>query len=162
MNHKKKRKGIRSGNPICPYCGSHTVLRSADGIYIDNSRDEMLYVCKNYPACDAYVRVQKGTTLPLGVMANRQLRELRAEAHRQFDKLYKHGYMSKADAYHWLGGVLGCPQERAHIGQLNVLSCQLVIREAKNQIAWYHKKNQQKRKEMRKHDGTDQSTTAEG
>lgn len=149
MKHNKKRKGIDNGAPRCPYCGSHTILRSADGIYYENSRKEMLYVCKNYPACDSYVRVQKGTTIPLGTVANRELRELRAEAHRQFDKLYKRGYMSKHDAYQWLSGVLDVPAKNAHIAQLSVLSCNVVIREAKKQVAWYHahkksNRNQQK------------------
>ena len=96
MKPKNKRKGIDRTAPRCPYCGSHTILRSADGIYRENARNDMLYVCKNYPVCDSYVRVQRGTKIPLGTVANRELRELRAEAHRQFDKLYKHGYMSKA------------------------------------------------------------------
>ena len=67
-----------------------------------------------------------------------ELRELRAEAHRQFDKLYKHGYMSKHDAYQWLGGILSVPAKQAHIAQLSLLSCNLVIREAKKQVNWYH------------------------
>ena len=114
MKPKNKRKGIDRTAPRCPYCGSHTILRSADGIYRENARNDMLYVCKNYPVCDSYVRVQRGTKIPLGTVANRELRELRAEAHRQFDKLYKHGYMSKHDAYQWLGGILSVPAKQAH------------------------------------------------
>ena len=57
---------------------------------------------------------------------------------RQFDKLYKHGYMSKHDAYQWLGGILSVPAKQAHIAQLSLLSCNLVIREAKKQVNWYH------------------------
>lgn len=146
MKHKNKRKEINKTAPRCPYCGSHTILRSADGIYRENPRGEMLYVCKKYPACDAYVRVQKGTAIPLGTVANRQLRELRVEAHRQFDKLYKHGYMSKQDAYQWLGGILGVSGRDAHIGQLSTLSCNLVIQEAKKQVAWYRKRSLEKEK----------------
>ena len=138
MKPKNKRKGIDRTAPRCPYCGSHTILRSADGIYRENARNDMLYVCKNYPVCDSYVRVQRGTKIPLGTVANRELRELRAEAHRQFDKLYKHGYMSKHDAYQWLGGILSVPAKQAHIAQLSLLSCNLVIREAKKQVNWYH------------------------
>ena len=149
MKQNKKRKGMDKSAPRCPYCGSHTILRSADGIYRENSRQEMLYVCKNYPACDSYVRVQKGTTIPLGTVANRELRELRAEAHRQFDKLYKRGYMSKHDAYQWLGGILGVPAKNAHIAQLSVLSCNLVIQEAKKQVSWYHDRNQRNRQQKR-------------
>lgn len=146
MKQKNKRKGIDRNAPRCPYCGSHTILRSADGIYRENSRNEMLYVCKNYPAFDAYVRVQKGTTIPLGTVANRELRELRAEAHRQFDKLFLRGYMSKHDAYQWLGGILGVPANQAHIGQLSVLACNLVIREVAKQAAWYHDRQRRKQK----------------
>ena len=49
MKPKNKRKGIDRTAPRCPYCGSHTILRSADGIYRENARNDMLYVCKNYP-----------------------------------------------------------------------------------------------------------------
>ena len=77
MKPKNKRKGIDRTAPRCPYCGSHTILRSADGIYRENARNDMLYVCKNYPVCDSYVRVQRGTKIPLGTVANRELRELR-------------------------------------------------------------------------------------
>lgn len=147
MKHKSKRKGIEKSAPRCPYCGSHTIYRSADGIYRENTRNEMLYVCKNYPRCDSYVRVQPGTRIPLGTVANRELRELRIEAHRQFDKLHKRGYMSKHDAYQWLGGVLGVTAREAHIGQLSMLSCNLVIREAKKQVEWYLQKKTNKTKE---------------
>lgn len=57
----KKRKGITGGIHRCPYCGGSVVYRSADGIYKDNSRGTMLYVCSHYPDCDAYVRVHAGT-----------------------------------------------------------------------------------------------------
>ena len=88
---KKKRRGAGNIPMRCPYCGSPVVLRSADGIYHDNRRGTWLYVCRNYPQCDAYVRVQPGTDIPVGTMADRKLRALRAEAHRYFDRLYKSG-----------------------------------------------------------------------
>ena len=142
MKHKKKRKGVTNYAPRCPYCGSTTVYRSATGIYTDNPDDVMLYVCKNYPACDAYIRTQKGTAIPLGQMANGKLRALRTDTHRLFNQLYQKGYMPKQTAYGWLSSVLGVPQEKAHIGQLSELQCELVIRETKKQLAFYdtHKK----------------------
>ena len=120
MKHKKKRKGVVNYAPRCPYCGSTTVYRSATGIYKENPNDVMLYVCTNYPNCDAYVQTQKGTPIPLGEMANGELRALRNEAHRHFNKLYLQKYMTKQDAYRWLSCVLGVPLEKAHIvvGQL--------------------------------------------
>lgn len=67
MNKKKKRKGFDRGGMRCPYCGSPVVYRSADGIYRDNSKGTMLYVCSRYPECDSYVRAHTGTNIPVGV-----------------------------------------------------------------------------------------------
>ena len=91
--NKKRRKGFNQSSVRCPYCGSPAVLRSADGIYRDNSKNTMLYVCKNYPACDSYVRVHTGTNIPVGSLANHELRSLRRTAHYYFDQLYKSGMM---------------------------------------------------------------------
>ena len=137
MKTKKKRKGVTNYAPRCPYCGSTTVYRSATGIYADNPDDVMLYVCKKYPACDAYIRTQKGTAIPIGVMANGKLRAMRTDAHRLFDQLYLKHYMPKKTAYSWLSATLGVPIQKAHIGLLSELQCELVIRESKKQLAWH-------------------------
>lgn len=149
MNHKKKRKGVTNYAPRCPYCGSTTVYRSATGIYAENPDDVMLYVCTNYPACDAYIRTQKGTAIPIGEMANGKLRALRTDAHRLFNQLYLKRYMPKRTAYIWLSSVLGVPYEKAHIAQLSEMQCELVIRETKKQLSFYetHKKPMKRRNE---------------
>lgn len=64
MKHKKKKKGINPSAMRCQYCGGTVVLRSADGIYHENHSHTMLYVCSNYPRCDAYVRTHPGTNIP--------------------------------------------------------------------------------------------------
>lgn len=130
----KKRKGVAAfpSRPIrCPYCGSPVLLRSADGIYQSNNRNTKLYVCASYPRCDAYVRVHSGTNIPVGSMANGNLRFLRRKAHQNFDKLYMTGLMSKQDAYNWLAGILQAPRSQAHIGYLGEYYCQLVIDESR-------------------------------
>jgi len=121
--------GMKSGR--CPYCGRAVVLRSADGIYQDNSRNTKLYVCSGYPACDAYVRVHPGTNKPVGSLAKAELRALRAEAHRHFDQLHRTGIMSKNDAYSWLACILQSPMSQAHIGYLGEHYCRVVIEESK-------------------------------
>ncbi len=146
---KSKKKHVVNYAPRCPYCGSTTVFRSATGIYQENTDDVMLYVCKNYPTCDAYIRVQKGTAIPIGEMANGKLRALRKDAHRLFDQLHLKGYMSKRTAYGWLSSTLGVSCDQAHIGQLSELRCELVIREAKKQLAWYETRNKSANKQRR-------------
>lgn len=134
MRRNKKRPahehlpGMRK--MCCPYCGSRVVLRSAEGIYRHNDKGEMLWVCSQYPACDAYVRVHPGTATPMGSLANRQLRALRRTAHEQFNKIYQLELMCKNDAYSWLAGVLNVPKSQAHIGFLGEYYCQVVIDES--------------------------------
>ena len=93
MSKQRHKKVIRPEK--CPCCGSPVVLRSADGIYKSNPHHVQLYVCSKYPVCDAYVRVIPGTTIPLGTMADKQLRYLRKRAHQYFDQLYTTGIMTK-------------------------------------------------------------------
>lgn len=129
--NKKKRKGFSASGMRCPYCGSTVVYRSADGIYRDNSKGAMLYVCTNYPECDAYVRVHAGTNIPVGSLANHELRTLRRTAHHYFDQLHQSGYMSKQDAYQWLADIISAPLSEAHIGHLGEYYCKRVIEESR-------------------------------
>lgn len=119
----------------CPYCGAKVIFRSADGIYRENHRETMLYVCSRHPKCDAYVRAHPGTRIPMGVLADPQLRKLRREAHRYFDQLHTSGLMTKADAYRWLASMIGAPMEKAHIGYLGEYYCRQVIEESRKLLA---------------------------
>ena len=119
----------------CPYCGAPVVFRSADGIYRENHCGTMLYVCSRYPTCDAYVRAAVGTQIPLGTLADPELRKLRREAHRYFDQLHTSGLMTKADAYRWLAVMMGAPMERAHIGYMGEYYCRQVIEESRKLLA---------------------------
>ena len=142
------KKRAQNNAPRCPYCGSHSILKSADGIYRRNDQNTMLYVCSRFPACDSYVRVHPGTKIPVGTMANRELRALRNEAHRNFDQLHKRGLMSKEDAYHWLASVLAAPLGQAHIGYLGEYYCRQVIEESKKVLDLRKNKNQKTSSEL--------------
>lgn len=135
QKHKKKSRVLKQPAPRCPYCGSSVTLRSADGIYRENSRGVMLYVCSNYPKCDSYVRVHEGTTIPVGTLANGELRALRKEAHDAFNRLYYSGYMTRDGAYEWLASLLQSPRSQAHIGNLGEYYCRQVIEESKKLMA---------------------------
>ena len=59
----------------CPYCGSLAMLRPASAIHglSDISAGTYLYVCRRWPACDAYVTADRRTKQPLGTLANGDL-----------------------------------------------------------------------------------------
>ena len=134
-NQKSKDRIHNQLTSRCPYCNGSVALRSADGIYRENNKGVMLYVCSNYPRCDAYVRVHEGTKIPVGTLANGELRALRKDAHDAFNRLYYSGYMSRDDAYVWLASILQAPRSQAHIGHLGEYYCNQVIEESKKLMA---------------------------
>ena len=124
----------------CQYCGATTRLRSAEGIYKHGGGGVLLYVCSNYPACDAYVRVHPGTTMPVGSLANPALRILRMKAHQHFNELYLSGLMTKSEAYSWLAFALGLLPSQTHIGHFSEHYCNQVITECDKYLnTWKHK-----------------------
>ena len=54
----------------CPYCGSLATLRPASAIHglSDISAGTYLYVCRRWPACDAYVTADRRTKQPPGTL----------------------------------------------------------------------------------------------
>lgn len=131
----------------CPYCGAEVVLKDATYIYHSNKSKEWgkVWVCSNYPKCNSYVGCHKGTEIPLGRLANARLRTLKAEAHKQFDPLWKSGLMSRKEAYSWLATMLNIPIYECHIGLFDIKMCQKVIHLCKRQnnptINKYREKN---------------------
>ena len=98
---KRKTRAQRSRSFRCPHCGAAMILRPASEIYHDAKSDRKLYVCHNYPACNTYVAAHPNTDKPMGVPANGNLRNLRIQAHRKFDLIWKNGIMTREEAYRW-------------------------------------------------------------
>lgn len=121
-------------NIKCPYCGSQALLRPASVVYGTNAIDHATpyYVCARYPACDSYVAAHRDTRLPMGTLANRDLRCRRIEAHKAFNRLWETGLMSKKQAYRWLQAKLGLPEQESHIGKFSSFRCEQVIQLCRN------------------------------
>lgn len=114
---------------ICRYCGGVVRLVPARKIY-GTSTDrlglakEKIYLCQN---CNARVGCHKGTTRPLGNVANEVLRLKRRETHQVFDRFWQDAGMSRTQAYKWLAKKMSLPDEDAHIGGFEMDQCQQVI-----------------------------------
>ncbi len=114
----------------CPYCGAKATLRPARAVYGDAAKtDGYLYVCDRYPECDSYVGAHKTTKLPMGTLANGNLRHKRIEAHKAFDWMWKSGLMKKWQAYKWMQGKLALTDEQAHIAKFSEYMCDQLIAE---------------------------------
>ena len=116
-------------NIKCPYCGSRALLRPASVVYGARATDPAApyYVCARYPACNAYVAAHQRTRLPMGTLANAELRHKRIQAHVAFNRLWDSGLMSKRQAYLWLQAKLGLPEGETHIGKFSAYRCEQVI-----------------------------------
>jgi len=110
---------------MCPQCGAFA--RLADRNEVNRGYAGKVYLCQNHPKCDSYVGCHPGTTKPLGSMAGRTLRRLRARAHESFDWHWNRGLMSRSDAYKKLATSLEIPVDKAHIGMLDEAQCEAVI-----------------------------------
>lgn len=132
-------------NPICPYCNGESKLVTGLVIYPGRKdlADLSFYQCA---PCDAYVGCHKGTTKPLGRLANAELRKWKSIAHRGFDAIWKGfkerrlegqemtfhypeeavrtpGRMSRGQAYKYLAESMGIEQKDCHIGMFTVQQC---------------------------------------
>ncbi|MEJ1518211.1 zinc-finger-containing protein [Bacillus cereus] len=97
----------------CPYCNSNVIYTSNKEIYGKEIENGKCYKCTN---CDSYVGVHKGTNIPLGRLANRELRTLKKKAHSLFDPIWETGKKKRSQAYSELAKKLGIPTKECHFG----------------------------------------------
>lgn len=111
----------------CDYCGEKATLVVGKAIY--PHRPDLyglnFYQCR---PCDAYVGCHKGTTDPLGRLANAELRAAKSRAHLAFDPLWKNKFFrSRTRAYNWLAAQLKIEKSECHIGMFDAAMCRRVV-----------------------------------
>lgn len=115
----------------CPDCqGKVTLHQRSDHVY---RRDYgPIWQCKE---CKAYVGCHKGTTEPLGRVADAGLRRAKNAAHKAFDPLWERKIRTQGVAkkkarsagYAWLAEQLGVHGDHCHIGMFDEAMCQKVV-----------------------------------
>jgi len=110
--------------PHCPLCAQRAkLLQGPHGTF---------YVCA---ACDTRIGCKPGTTTPWGPLVPKRTRDLRVEAHRVFDTLWrakaKRGQTTQARArdcaYTWLAQQMGVEQSACHLAQFSDTQLEQVI-----------------------------------
>lgn len=126
-----------STKPHCPYCDRKAEL--VPGLVIYPHRPDLAYKsfwrcepCGAHVGChpQANKRGKGGIgdgTVPLGRLANAELRRAKQAAHAAFDPLWRSREMSRRDAYAWLAGALGISPDNCHIGMFDVDGCRAVV-----------------------------------
>ena len=126
-----RRGGLHLEIPkICRYCGGVVRLAPAAEVYGAAAarrlgiEREKFYQCQN---CNARVGCHKGTTRPLGNLANETLRLKRKETHQIFDSFWRERGMPRTQGYHWMAKKLRLSEPLAHIGGFEMDRCQMRI-----------------------------------
>lgn len=112
---------------ICKYCKGPAEMVDSSVVY--GRSYGPIYLCS---PCDAYVGCHKGTTKPLGEVADATTRSYRKLAHATFDPYWKEGLCPRKLAYKELAQKLGV--KRIHIGESDAETCKRIIEAAKEII----------------------------
>jgi len=98
----------------CIYCGADVIFTSNAAVYGSEYGNGKCYKCTR---CDAFVGVHTKTDIPLGILANKELRELKKQCHALFDPVWKEqNNMQRGQAYRILAKKLDIPVEQCHFG----------------------------------------------
>lgn len=112
---------------ICPYCNKKAAFVTGEVVYPHRNdlHEKWFYLCR---VCDAYVGCHVGSGIPLGRLANSELRKAKQAAHEAFDILWKETpIMSRKAAYVWLSAELSLSLDKTHIGMFDVNQCNKVV-----------------------------------
>ena len=121
---------------ICDYCGNLVPVCGGSEVYPHRPDlwGKKFYKCPHCP--DTYVGCHPSTNVPLGRMANKELRDAKMAAHEVFDALWRRKMnrdnctrsKARTAAYKWLSAEMGIHIKKTHIGLMTVDQCAQVVR----------------------------------
>lgn len=65
--------------------------------------------------------------MPLGRLANKELRAAKQKVHAALDPLWRSGSMKRSDAYALLAEKLGIAPQNCHVGMFDVPTCRAAV-----------------------------------
>lgn len=106
---------------ICRYDGSPVEIRHHLEIYGRVYGEwPWMFVCTE---CEARCGMHPFTAIPLGTIADEELRQVRTACKPVFEQIWKTGRMDRTQAYAWLAGELGIAPEQCHWGLFERHTC---------------------------------------
>lgn len=116
----------------CDYCKNPAILVTGEVIYphrsdLKNKKFWRCIPCKAYVGCHPISKHHKTDEVPLGRLANAELRKAKSLAHAAFDPKWRNGGFTRREAYGILADRLGIKKKDCHIGMFDVETCQRVV-----------------------------------
>lgn len=109
----------------CDHCGQRVAIMTHEEIYGQDYSDwPYVYSCTG---CQARVGIHPQTDIPLGTLADLELRQMRTKGKMRWkEQCAKRGF-TRTQSYMWLAALLDCPKSEAHWGWMDKAQCKLVI-----------------------------------
>lgn len=115
----------------CAYCEGQLILVPDEAVY-QRSYGGHVWWCQ---PCEAFVGCHRGGYLPKGRVAKAELRKLKIEAHRLFDRFWRAAiklrgwsqHDARKAAYQWLADSMGIEVKLCHIGMFDEAQTRQVI-----------------------------------
>jgi hypothetical protein len=102
----------------CRYCGGEIRIQDHMVVYGKVYGDwPWLYRCV---PCDARVGMHPFTNIPLGTLANEELRRARRSVKDKFEAIFKDGHMTRTEAYTLLSKTMGIDRNQCHFGMFEI------------------------------------------
>jgi hypothetical protein len=119
---------------LCTYCRNPATLVPGSAIY-PHREDLAAKRFWHCAPCGAWVGCHPGTTKPLGILANAELRRAKQGVHAVFDPLWQAKQardkcgkgIARRKAYAWLARELGIAFEQCHVGMFDEELCQRAV-----------------------------------
>lgn len=115
MEQEKSVRPSYKGAVLCGDCGRLMYLREG--------KHGWFWCCVMFPRCYGAHGAHQETGAPLGEPGDRKTRRARKVAHASFDRLWRRGYFTRAQAYRWLADRLKLTEDECHIGRFTIEQC---------------------------------------
>mgnify|MGYP001597063774 FL=1 len=125
---KKATKRVK--DPIdaptkCPHCQGQVGIKKNSVVYNGKCYGEWpwIYMCLDR-SCDSYVGMHPFTNIPLGTLANHEIREARKKAKAKFQSLSAGLDLRRDVMYQMLADEMGIKKKDCHFGHFDVQQCE--------------------------------------
>ncbi len=120
----KRVTNILPAPTICPFCGGPVRLMHHKEVYGRAYGGwPYAYACEDLVTCRSWVGLHPDTNIPLGTLANADLRQMRVYAKESFNLLWKGNKMTRNEAYAWLARQMKLDPLVCHIGWFDEEAC---------------------------------------
>lgn len=121
--HRRRRyEGWQDPPESCGCCGEALVVLVNNEVAYGRPCGDWpwIYLCMS---CGAFVGCHPYSIYPLGVMADKETRQMRRALHAMIDRTWQSGFKTRRETYELMRRLMGFGPREFHIGELSREEC---------------------------------------